>query len=42
MNKASTAVRVEMVEQEQQQPRQKEDIPVLFLHAIERQYRQGD
>jgi len=33
---------MEMVEQEQRQPRQKEDIPVLFLHDIERQYRQGD
>jgi lipoprotein-releasing system ATP-binding protein len=42
MNKTSTAVRMEMVEQEQPQPRQKEDIPVLFLHDIERQYRQGD
>jgi len=42
MNKTSTAVRMEMVEQEQRQPRQKEDIPVLFLHDIERQYRQGD
>ena len=42
MNKTSTAVRMEMVEHEQPQPRQKEDIPVLFLHDIERQYRQGD
>jgi lipoprotein-releasing system ATP-binding protein len=42
MNKASTAVRMEMVEHEQPQPRQKEDTPVLFLHDIERQYRQGD
>jgi len=42
MNKTSTAVRMEMVEHEQPQPRQKEDTPVLFLHDIERQYRQGD
>jgi lipoprotein-releasing system ATP-binding protein len=42
MNKTSTAVRIEMVEHEQPQPRQKEDTPVLFLHDIERQYRQGD
>jgi lipoprotein-releasing system ATP-binding protein len=33
---------MEMVEHEQPQPRQKEDTPVLFLHDIERQYRQGD
>jgi lipoprotein-releasing system ATP-binding protein len=42
MNKTSTAVRMEMVEHEQPQPRQKEDTPVLCLHDIERQYRQGD
>src|SRR5262249_33471336 len=42
MNKTSTAVRVEMVEDEQPEPRQKEDTPVLFLHDIERHYRQGD
>ena len=42
MNKTSTAVRMEMVEHEQPQPRQKEDTPVLFLHDIERHYRQGD
>jgi lipoprotein-releasing system ATP-binding protein len=42
MNRTSTAVRMEMVEHEQPQPRQKEDTPVLFLHDIERQYRQGD
>jgi lipoprotein-releasing system ATP-binding protein len=42
MNKTSTAVRMEMVEHEQPQPRQKEETPVLFLHDIERQYRQGD
>jgi lipoprotein-releasing system ATP-binding protein len=42
MNKTSTAVRMEMVEHEQPQPRKKEDIPVLLLHDIERQYRQGD
>jgi len=33
---------MEMGEHEQPQPRQKEDIPVLLLHDIERQYRQGD
>jgi lipoprotein-releasing system ATP-binding protein len=42
MNKANTAARVETVEREQPQARQVEDIPVLFLHDIERQYRQGD
>ena len=42
MNRTSTAVRMKMVEHEQPQPRQKEDTPVLFLHDIERQYRQGE
>ena len=42
MNKASTAVRVEMVEHEQPRVHQQEDVPVLFLHDIERHYRQGD
>ena len=42
MNRTSTAVRMEMVEHEQPQPRQKEDTPVLFLQDIERQYRQGE
>jgi lipoprotein-releasing system ATP-binding protein len=33
-----------MVEQQQQppQPQKEEDIPVLFLHGVERHYRQGD
>ena len=42
MNKASSAVRMEMVEHEQPQARQQEDVPVLFMHDIERHYRQGD
>src|SRR5262245_62583629 len=42
MNKASTAVRVEMVEREQPRVHQQEDVPVLFLQDIERHYRQGD
>jgi lipoprotein-releasing system ATP-binding protein len=31
-----------MVEQQQPQPQQEEEIPILFLHNVERQYRQGD
>ena len=43
MSKAYTAARVEMIEpQEPPQARQEEDIPLLFLHDIERHYRQGD
>src|SRR5262249_35785259 len=42
MNKASTAVRMEMVEQEQPQARRQEDVPVLFMQDIKRHYRQGD
>jgi lipoprotein-releasing system ATP-binding protein len=43
MSKAYTAARVEMIEQpEPPQARQEEDVPILFLHNIERHYRQGD
>ena len=43
MSKAYTAARVEMIEQpEPPQTRQEEDVPILFLHNIERHYRQGD
>jgi len=43
MSKAYTAARVEMIEQpEPPQARQEEDVPILFLHDIERHYRQGD
>jgi len=44
MSEAYSIARVEMVEQQQQppQPQKEEDIPVLFLHGVERYYRQGD
>ena len=43
MSRAYTAARVEMIEQpEPPQARQEEDVPILFLHDIERHYRQGD
>ncbi len=44
MSEAHTVSRVEMVEQQQQVPRalRDEDIPVVFLQDVERQYRQGD
>ncbi len=43
MSEAYTAVKVEMVDQ-QQPPAQlkEEEIPLLFLHGVERHYRQGD
>jgi len=43
MSEAYTAVRVEMVEQQQPpaQPKE-EEIPILFLQDVERHYRQGD
>jgi lipoprotein-releasing system ATP-binding protein len=43
MSKAYTAARVEMIEQpEPPQARKEEDVPILFLHDIERHYRQGN
>src|SRR4029078_819876 len=43
MSKAYTAARVEMIEQpEPPQARKEEDVPILFLHDIERHSRQGD
>jgi lipoprotein-releasing system ATP-binding protein len=43
MSEAYTTVNVEMVEQQQpQQQAKEEEIPILFLHDIERHYRQGD
>jgi lipoprotein-releasing system ATP-binding protein len=44
MSEAYSIARVEMAEQQQQPPqvKQDQDIPVLFLHDIERHYRQGD
>jgi lipoprotein-releasing system ATP-binding protein len=43
MSKAYTAARAEMIEQsEPPQARQEEDVPILFLHDIERHYRQGE
>jgi len=44
MSEAYSIARVEMAEQQQQPPqvKQDQDIPVLFLHDIERHYRQGE
>jgi lipoprotein-releasing system ATP-binding protein len=37
-----TADKVEMVEDQPPQPRKEEEIPLLFLHDVERHYRQGE
>ena len=44
MSEAYSFARAEMVEEQQQppEPRQDEDIPILFLQDVERHYRQGD
>ncbi len=44
MSEAYSIARVEMAEQQQPPPhaKQDQDIPVLFMHDIERHYRQGD
>jgi lipoprotein-releasing system ATP-binding protein len=44
MSEAYSIARVEMAEQQQPPPHEKQDqdIPVLFMHDIERHYRQGD
>ena len=44
MSEAYTAieVKVEQQEPERQQPRQEQEKPILFMHAVERHYRQGD
>jgi lipoprotein-releasing system ATP-binding protein len=43
MSEAYTAVKVEMVEQQQSPTELKEEeIPILFLQGVERHYRQGD
>jgi lipoprotein-releasing system ATP-binding protein len=44
MSEAYSIARMEMVQEQEQPPqaRQEEDVPVLFLHDVERQYRQGD
>ena len=43
-SEAYTATRMEMVQQQHHHPQapKEEEVPVLFLHDIERQYRQGD
>ena len=44
MSEAYSIARTEMVQEQEQPPqaRQEEDVPILFLHDVERQYRQGD
>ena len=44
MSEAYAFAKVEMAQQQQQPPqaRQEEDVPILFLHGIERYYRQGE
>ena len=44
MSEAYSIAGTEMVQEQEQppQPRQEEDVPILFLHDVERQYRQGD
>ena len=41
---AYSIARTEMVQEQEQPPqaRQEEDVPILFLHDVERQYRQGE
>ncbi len=42
MSETFTAVEVEVAEQQRPQPQQVEEVPILFLHDVERHYRQGD
>jgi len=44
MSEAYSIARTEMVQEQEQPPqaRQEEDVPILFLHDVERLYRQGD
>ena len=44
MSEAYTLARTEMIQEQEQPPqaRQEEDVPILFLQDVERQYRQGD
>jgi len=44
MSETSTAAKVKMVQSQEPppQPRQDEAVPILFLHDVERHYRQGD
>ena len=43
MNEIVATMEVEVTQREQRQPQRKEeDIPILFLHDVERHYRQGD
>src|SRR5689334_276573 len=44
MSEAYSIVRTEMVQEQEQPPqvRQEENVPILFLQDVERQYRQGD
>jgi lipoprotein-releasing system ATP-binding protein len=42
MSEMYTAVEVKVEQQEQRQQQQEEEVPILFLHGVERHYRQGD
>ncbi|HEY6024360.1 MAG TPA: ABC transporter ATP-binding protein [Pseudolabrys sp.] len=42
MSETYTAVEVEVAQQREPQQLQDEEIPILFLHDVERHYRQGD
>ncbi len=44
MSEAYTAIEVQVEQQEpaHEQPRQEQEKPILFMHAVERHYRQGD
>jgi lipoprotein-releasing system ATP-binding protein len=42
MSETYTAVEVKVEQQQQRQQQREEEVPILFLHDIERHYRQGD
>jgi lipoprotein-releasing system ATP-binding protein len=42
MSETFTVEEVEVAQQQGPQPQQAEDVPILFLHDVERHYRQGD
>jgi len=42
MSETYTAVEVKVEQQQQRQQQREEEVPILFLHDVERHYRQGD
>jgi lipoprotein-releasing system ATP-binding protein len=42
MSETYTAIEVKVEQQQQRQQQREEEVPILFLHDVERHYRQGD